>query len=84
MENQEFKLIAKTFHGLEEVLAKELISLGANDVEIGNRMVSFTGDKEMLKKYYPVIKGAADFIMDYMQPLPASSEYASANKDTTP
>ena len=32
MENQEFKLIAKTFHGLEEVLAKELISLGANDV----------------------------------------------------
>ena len=44
----------------------------------------FTGDKEMLKKYYPVIKGAADFIMDYMQPLPASSEYASANKDTTP
>lgn len=48
MENQEFKLIAKTFHGLEEVLAKELISLGANDVEIGNRMVSFTGDKEMM------------------------------------
>lgn len=48
MENQEFKLIAKTFQGLEEVLAKELISLGANNVEIGNRMVSFTGDKEMM------------------------------------
>lgn len=48
MENQEFKLIAKTFHGLEEVLAKEIISLGANDVQIGNRMVSFTGDKEMM------------------------------------
>lgn len=48
MEKQEFKLIAKTFHGLEEVLAKELISLGANDVQIGNRMVSFTGDKEMM------------------------------------
>lgn len=41
-------IIAKTFQGLEEVLAKEIIELGANDVEIGNRMVSFTGDKEML------------------------------------
>ena len=47
---QEFKIIAKTFQGLEEVLAKELINLGANDVEIGRRMVSFTGDQEMLYK----------------------------------
>ncbi|MBQ0049098.1 MAG: methyltransferase, partial [Bacteroidales bacterium] len=44
----EFELIAKTFQGLEEVLAKELIDLGANDVQIGRRMVSFTGDKEMM------------------------------------
>ena len=47
---QEFKIIAKTFQGLEEVLAKELINLGANNVEIGRRMVAFTGDKEMLYK----------------------------------
>ena len=46
----EFKIIAKTFQGLEEVLAKELIELGANNVEIGRRMVSFTGDKSMLYK----------------------------------
>ncbi|MBR1492564.1 MAG: RNA methyltransferase [Bacteroidaceae bacterium] len=46
----EFKIIAKTFQGLEEVLAKELINLGANNVEIGRRMVAFTGDKEMLYK----------------------------------
>jgi len=45
---QEFKLIAKTFMGLEPVLAKELTQLGANNVEIGRRMVSFTGDKEMM------------------------------------
>ena len=44
----EFELIAKTFQGLEEVLAKELTALGANNVEIGRRMVSFTGDKEMM------------------------------------
>ncbi|MBO4664264.1 MAG: RNA methyltransferase [Bacteroidaceae bacterium] len=47
---EEFKIIAKTFQGLEEVLAKELTELGANNIEIGRRMVSFTGDKEMLYK----------------------------------
>lgn len=45
---EEFELIAKTFQGLEEVLAQELIALGANNVEIGRRMVSFTGNKEMM------------------------------------
>ena len=34
--------------GLEPVLAKELTQMGAKDVEIGRRMVSFTGDKEMM------------------------------------
>ena len=48
--NQEFEMIAKTFQGLEEVLAKELIELGANDVQIGRRMVSFWGDKAMMYK----------------------------------
>lgn len=47
---EDFKIIAKTFQGLEEVLAKELTELGANNIEIGRRMVSFTGDKEMLYK----------------------------------
>ena len=45
---QNFEMIAKTFMGLEPVLAKELTQLGANDVKIGRRMVSFTGDKEMM------------------------------------
>ena len=34
--------------GLEPVLAKELTQLGANNVQIGRRMVSFTGDKELM------------------------------------
>ena len=46
--NQEFELIAKTFMGLEPVLAKELTLIGANNVEIGRRMVSFTGNQEMM------------------------------------
>ena len=45
---QTFEIIAKTFMGLEPVLAKELTQLGANDVQIGRRMVSFKGDKELL------------------------------------
>ena len=47
---QEFELIAKTFMGLENVLAKELTELGANNVQTGRRMVSFTGNKEMMYK----------------------------------
>ena len=39
------ELIAKTFQGLEPLLAQELT---ANDIQIGRRMVSFTGDKAML------------------------------------
>ncbi len=46
--NENFELIAKTFMGLEPVLAKELTQLGANDVQIGRRMVSFTGNKELM------------------------------------
>jgi putative N6-adenine-specific DNA methylase len=45
-----FEMIAKTLYGLEEILAKELIELGANHVQIGNRMVSFEGGKDLLYK----------------------------------
>ncbi len=48
MEN--FKMIAKTFFGFEEILAKELQLLGAQDVEMGTRMVSFSGDKGFMYK----------------------------------
>ena len=33
----------------------------------------FTGDKKFLKKYYPIMKGAADFLIDYLQPVPQNS-----------
>ncbi|MDE7406881.1 MAG: RNA methyltransferase, partial [Muribaculaceae bacterium] len=41
-------MVAKTFQGLEDVLAEELRNLGAGNVEPGRRMVSFTGDKAMM------------------------------------
>ena len=48
MANERFEMVAKTFQGLEEVLAEELRGLGALNVEPGKRMVSFEGDLEML------------------------------------
>lgn len=45
---QEFELIAKTFMGLEPVLAQELTQMGANNVQTGRRMVSFSGNKETM------------------------------------
>ena len=44
----DFRMLAKTFKGLEEVLAQELIELGANDVQLERRAVSFRGDKALL------------------------------------
>lgn len=43
-------MIAKTMAGLEDVLAEELIGLGANNLEMGKRMVSFDGDLALLYK----------------------------------
>lgn len=43
-----FKMLAKTFKGLEPVLAQELTELRASDVAIERRAVSFSGDKELL------------------------------------
>ncbi|MBO5249249.1 MAG: RNA methyltransferase [Muribaculaceae bacterium] len=45
-----FEMVAKTFQGLEEVLAEELKALGAQNIQVGRRMVSFEGDKELLYK----------------------------------
>lgn len=47
---ENFQMVAKTMAELEDVLAEELIGLGANDVETGIRMVSFTGNNALLYK----------------------------------
>lgn len=45
---KEINMLAKTFKGLEEVLAGELTRLGANNIALGRRAVSFSGDKALL------------------------------------
>ncbi len=48
--NNLYKMVAKTFFGFEEILANELRNLGAQKVQIGNRMVSFYGDTGFMYK----------------------------------
>ncbi|POS02889.1 putative N6-adenine-specific DNA methylase [Flavobacterium croceum DSM 17960] len=43
-------MIAKTFFGFEEILAQELRTLGAQEVEVGTRAVLFKGDKGFMYK----------------------------------
>jgi putative N6-adenine-specific DNA methylase len=50
IEKQDFKMIAKTIFGLEEILSVELQRLGARNIEVHNRAVSFTGDLGFLYK----------------------------------
>ncbi len=51
MQNEErFEMVAKTLYGLEDLLAKELEALGAEQITIGRRMVSFWGDKRLMYK----------------------------------
>ena len=50
MMTDRFDMVAKTFLGLEGVLADELRAMGAEDVIEGNRVVAFKGDKELLYK----------------------------------
>ena len=47
---KEFKLIAKTFSGLEDVLAKEVKNLGGKNVRRGKRAVYYEGDLELIYK----------------------------------
>ncbi|PHS64102.1 MAG: RNA methyltransferase [Flavobacterium sp.] len=49
MENN-FKMLAKTMFGLEEILAAELRKLGASKVELGTRNVTFEGDTGFMYK----------------------------------
>ena len=48
--SNDFKMVATTIFGLEEVLANELKNLGAQQVEIGVRNVSYVGDKGFMYK----------------------------------
>ncbi len=56
------KYVAKTLYGLENVLAEELESLGAENINIGNRAVTFRGNKALLYKVNYCSRTALSFL----------------------
>ena len=73
---KKFKIVVKTFAGLEPVLAGELIALGAESVTPERRAVSFLGDKALLYKAnfllrtaLKVLKPIAQFRVDKKEDL---------------
>lgn len=57
------QLIAKTFHGLEQVLAAELQGLGAGQIEPLRRAVSFEGDLRLLYRANYELRTALRILM---------------------
>jgi len=56
--SQNFKMIAKTLFGLEDVLERELRQLGAMHIKKGVRMVEFQGDQGFMYKANMMLRTA--------------------------
>ena len=74
--SQKFKMVAKTMHGLEEILAEELRECGAEQIEPLTRAVSFEGDMRVLyranytcRTALAILKPFAEFEADDDQQL---------------
>ena len=57
------KFVAKTLYGLEDVLAEELISIGASEVKTANRAVVFSGDMDLLYRVNYCARTALSVLM---------------------
>ena len=50
MKEKNFKIVVKTFHGLEKVLAEELKDIGAENIQVQRRAVECMGNQKILYK----------------------------------
>jgi putative N6-adenine-specific DNA methylase len=57
------RFVAKTLFGLEKVLSEELISMGADKVQVANRAVIFEGDKSLLYRVNYCVRTALSILM---------------------
>ena len=64
MSVRNYKMLAKTFKGLEQVLAEELTGLGANDIQIERRAVSFKGDQSLLYRANLCLRTASRVLVE--------------------
>lgn len=62
MEDQ-FKITATTFFGLEQVLAKEIQSIGGKNIKLLNRAVSYSGTTDILYKSNFLLRSALRVLM---------------------
>jgi putative N6-adenine-specific DNA methylase len=65
--NGKFEMVAKTMHGLEDVLATEIRKLGGTDIEIMNRAVRYLGDKALLYRSNLYLRTAIRILIPVMQ-----------------
>lgn len=68
------RMIAKTFHGLENVLAAEVKALGGLEIEIAKRAVRFSGDLKILYKANLYLRTALRILVEL-------TTYEAANED---
>ena len=59
----DMQIVAKTFFGFEDLLAEELRTLGAKNVEIGNRIVKFEGNQSFMYKCNIWLRTAISVLM---------------------
>jgi len=59
----QFKITATTFFGLEKVLAKEIQGIGGKNIKLLNRAVSYSGDTETLYKSNLLLRSALHVLM---------------------
>ncbi|MGL5683437.1 MAG: THUMP domain-containing class I SAM-dependent RNA methyltransferase [Marinifilaceae bacterium] len=57
------ELVAKTFKGIEDILAAELEELGAQNIRIANRAVLFEGDKALMYRANMSLRTALHILM---------------------
>ncbi len=62
-DNQEMTILAKTLFGLENVLAEELQKIGAKNIQVLNRAVQYTGNKELLYKSNLLLRTAIKILV---------------------
>ena len=71
---EKYNMVATTMFGLENLLEKELLELGAKEVKIGNRCVYFSGDKALMYKANIKLRTALK-ILHTLSTFTASKEF---------
>lgn len=61
-EKEDIRLIAKTLAGLEDIVASELVALGAKEVVALKRAVEFYGDKKLMYKANYLLRTAINIL----------------------